>query len=222
MKTRVVLASDHKIMRESLRSLFGQAAEAEIVGEAESVITAPEKTRELGPDVVLLEVGFPSRAHGLRAAALIADQSPKVRVLVLTNNSDVPYVRSMMAIGVSGYLLKNCESAQLFAAVQRVKFGAKFIDPSLSDDLIWHSMDRKVKAARSTFSRRELEVFSALIRGYTNAQSADVLQLSVKTVETYRLRIYRKLHLSSRAELVEYALANRFLPDSNPLVTTII
>jgi two-component system response regulator NreC len=222
MKTRVVLASDHKIMRESLRSLFGQAAEAEIVGEAEGVITAPEKARELGPDVVLLEIGFPSRAHGLRAAALIADQSPKVRVLVLTNNSDVPYVRSMMAIGVSGYLLKNCESAQLFAAVQRVKFGGKFIDPSLSDDLIWHSMDKKVKAARSTFSRRELEVFSALIRGYTNAQSADVLQLSVKTVETYRLRIYRKLHLSSRAELVEYALANRFLPDSNPLVTTII
>lgn len=222
MKTRVVLASDHKITRESLRSLFGQAAEVEIVGEAESVITAPAKARELVPDVVLLDVGLPSRAHGLRAAALLADQAPKVGVLVLTDNSDVPYVRSMMASGVAGYLLKSCESAQLFAAVQRVRFGGKVIDPGLSDDLIWGSMDRKARAARSTFSRRELEVFSALIRGYTNAQSADVLQLSVKTVETYRLRIYRKLHLSSRAELVEYALANQLLTDSNALATTII
>jgi two-component system, NarL family, response regulator NreC len=214
MRTRVVLASDYKITREGLRSLFGRVAEVEIVGEAESVMAAPEKARELVPDLVLVEVGVPSRAHGLRAAALIASQSPQVRVLVLTDNSDVPYARSMLAMGVSGYLLKNSDLAQLFAAVRRLKFGGKFIDPILSNDLVWHAMDKRITKTRSVFSRRESEVFGALIRGYTNAQSADVLKLSVKTVETYRLRIYRKLHLSSRAELVEYALANQLLTNN--------
>jgi two-component system response regulator NreC len=120
----------------------------------------------------------------------------------------------MLAMGVSGYLLKNSESSQLFAAVRKVKLGSKFIDPTLGSDLLWHAIDRNSKKPRSVFSRRESQVFSALIRGYTNAQSANVLQLSVKTVETYRLRIYRKLHLSTRAELVEYALAHQLLTDN--------
>lgn len=208
-----MLASDDKITRQGLGSLFCQAPGVEVIGEAESLTAASTKVRELLPDVVLIEIGVPGRADGLRAATDIAERSSKTRVVVLTNNSDLPYVRSMLAIGVSGYLLKSSEASQLFAAVRTVKLGGRFIDPSLGNDLVWQSIDRKMNKARQLFSQRESQVFSALVRGYTNAQSADVLRLSVKSIETYRLRIYRKLQVRTRAELVEYALANRMLPD---------
>ncbi len=211
--TRILLASDDTITREGLRALFGRAPGVEIVGEAGSLTAASNKVRELLPDVVLIEIGVPGRAHGLRAATDIARQSSKARVLVLTNNNDLPYVRSMLAVGVSGYLLKSSEASQLFNAVQTVRLGGRFIDPSLGNDLVWQAIDRDINKARPVFSQRESQVFSALIRGYTNAQSADVLRLSVKSVETYRLRIYRKLNLNTRAELVEYALANRLLAE---------
>jgi two-component system, NarL family, response regulator NreC len=214
MPIRMVLASDDTITREALRSLFQQAPEVEIIGEADTIMATPEKVRERAPDVALIEVSVPSRAHGLRAAARIANQSFKTDVLILTNNSDVPYVRSMLAMGVSGYLLKNSPTAQLFAAVRKIRLGGKFIDPTLGNDLMWHAFDINAKKTRPIFSRRESEVFRSLIRGYTNAQSADVLQVSVKTVETYRLRIYRKLQLRTRAELVEYALAHQLLTDN--------
>jgi two-component system, NarL family, response regulator NreC len=211
--TRIVLASDDTITREGLGSLFRQAPGVEIIGEAESLTAASNKVRELLPDVVLIEISVPGRADGLRAATDIAQQSSNARVLVLTNNSDLTYVRSMLALGVSGYLLKSSGASQLFNAVQTVRLGGRFIDPTLGNDLVWQAIDRDINKARPVFSRRESQVFSALIRGYTNAQSADVLRLSVKSVETYRLRIYRKLNLNTRAELVEYALANRLLAE---------
>jgi two-component system response regulator NreC len=133
---------------------------------------------------------------------------------VLTNNKDLPYVRSMLACGVSAYLLKNCTTAHLFAAVRSVTRGSRIIDPTLGSDLVWHMHDRKIRRVRPQFSRRELEVFTALMRGYTNSQSANLLGVGTKTVETYRSRLYRKLNVRSRAELVEYALAHRLSTDS--------
>ena len=209
MTIRLVLASDETITREALRSLFDQVPEIQIVGEAESLVAAPKMVRELLPEVVLIEVSVPGRAQGLRAAKNIAGQCSKTRVVVLTNNSDLPYVRSMLSVGVSGYLLKNSDASQLFAAVRAVKVGGRFIDPTLGNELVWYAIDRKVRSRQPIFSCRESQIFGSLIRGYTNAQSARVFRLSVKTVETYRLRIYRKLQVRTRAELVEYALANR-------------
>ena len=215
MPTRMVLASDDTIMRAGLRSLFREIPDVEIVGEAETLIEAPEKVRELAPDVALIEVSVPSRTHGLRAVADIASRLAGVRLLILTNNSDLPYVRSMLAAGASGYLLKSCNTSQLVAAVRTLKSGGKFIDPTLGDDLVWRALDRNVKKPGPVFSQREWQIFSALVRGYTNLQSAHTLKLSVKTVETYRLRIYRKLQLRTRAELVEYALAHRLLNEND-------
>jgi two-component system, NarL family, response regulator NreC len=215
MPTRMVLASDDTIMRAGLRSLFREIPDVEIVGEAETLIEAPEKVRELAPDVALIEVSVPSRTHGLRAVADIASRLAGVRLLILTNNSDLPYVRSMLAAGASGYLLKSCNTLQLVAAVRTLKSGGKFIDPTLGDDLVWRALDRNVKKPGPVFSQREWQIFGALVRGYTNLQSANTLRLSVKTVETYRLRIYRKLQLRTRAELVEYALAHRLLNEND-------
>ena len=137
--TRIVLASDYTITREGLRFLFTKAPDIEIIGEAQPIMATPRKVCELAPDVVLIEVSVPGRADGLWAAATIAHQSPKSRVVVLTNNNDLPYVRSMLGVGVVGYVLKNCETTQLFAALRSVRLGGRFIDPSLGTDFAWHS-----------------------------------------------------------------------------------
>jgi|SRR5579862_4366329 len=205
---RVVLASDDTITREGLASLLRQAPGMEIIGQAHSMPATPKIVRQLAPDVALIEVSVPNRGQGLQAVAKVADESPETRIVVLTNNGDPPYVRSMLSAGASGYLLKNSETSQLFTAVRTARLGGRFIDPALGTDLVWHVIDRNVRKTRPVFSRRESEVFIALVRGYTNAQSADILKVSVKSIETYRSRIYRKLHLSTRAELVEYALAH--------------
>jgi DNA-binding NarL/FixJ family response regulator len=215
VSTRMVLSSDYTITREGLRSLFLQAPEVAIVGEAESVIATPKKVRELVPDVVLIEISGPGRAPGLRAVGEITEHSPAARVVILTSNSDLSYAHSMLAKGVSGYLLKNSNTSQLFAAVRNVTRGGRFIDPTFGNDLVWHATGRKSKTTRPILSRRELEVFRALALGYTNTECARLLKVSVKTVETYRLRLYRKLRVRSRAEIVEYALAQRLLTEAD-------
>jgi DNA-binding NarL/FixJ family response regulator len=203
--TRMVVASDYTLTRQGLRSLFHEAPDVSIIGDAESIAVAPSRVKELVPDVVLMEINISGSGPGLRAATEMGDQSPEVRVVVLTTNSNLHYVHSMFAVGVSGYLLKNADSSQLFMAVRSVRSGGKFIDPSLSGELLWHAIPKKRKLVRAPLSRRELEVLLGLARGYTNAQLAHALELSVKTVETYRLRIYRKLRVSNRAGIVEYA-----------------
>lgn len=215
VSTRMVLSSDYTITREGLRSLFRQAPEVAIVGEAESVIATPQKVRELVPDVVLIEISVPGRSPGLQAVAEIAGHCPKARVIVLTNNSDLSFARSMLAQGVSGYLLKNTSTSQLFTAVRNVTSGGRFIDPTLGNDLVWSSVGKKRGTTRPILSRRELEVLRALVRGLTNNQAGQLLNLSVKTVETYRSRIYRKLHVRSRAEIVEYASTHRLFVDTD-------
>jgi DNA-binding NarL/FixJ family response regulator len=210
----MVVASDYTLTREGLCSLFREAPEVAIVGEAESIVVTPKRVKELVPDVVLIEISVPGRAPGLRAVAEIGNHSPESRIVVLTNNSDLPYARSMLAKGVSGYLLKTTDSLQLFTAVRNVRRGGNFIDPTLSGDLLWHTVSKKSNPIRPILSRRELEVLKALVRGYTNSQIAHLLKLSVKTVETYRLRLCRKLHVRNRAEIVEYASTHRLVNDS--------
>lgn len=212
--TKMVLGSDETITREGLRSLFREAPGVAIIGESESILATPKKVRDLFPDVVLLDIGVPSRARGLQAAAEIAEQSSEAQVVVLTSNSDLPYVRSMLACGVSAYLLKSSGASQLFAAVRNVTRGDKIIDPVLGSSLAWRTHGKRTARSRPIFSRRELQVLRALVRGYTNAQSSHLLKVSIKTIETYRLRLYRKLNVRSRAELVEYALAHRLFTEN--------
>ena len=211
VSTRMVIASDYTLTREGLRSLFREAPEVAIVGEAESIAITPNRVKELVPDVVLIEISSPGRAPGLRAVDEIGNHSPDARMIVLTNNSDLPYARSMLAKGVSGYLLKSTDRLQLFTAVRNVRRGGNYIDSSLSDELLWHAVAKKRKSIRPILSCRELEVLRALVRGHTNSQVGQILKVSVKTVETYRLRICRKLHVRNRAEIVEYASTHRLL-----------
>lgn len=210
MSIRLLLASNYAMARDGIRLLLGPAREVKLIGQAECLAEAPQKFRELRPDVVLLDVPEVGSSSGLRAVNHIVQSSPDARAVVLTNNDDVSYARSMLGLGARGYVLTHSPSSALIAAVRATAAGRKFIDPRLSNALAVNH-DHKLAAKRLTLTARETDILRDLARGYTNAQTASHLNLTLRTVETYRARIYRKLHFHDRAELVSYAIAHRLL-----------
>ena len=211
MFIKLLLASDYAMVREGLRLLLRPAREIKLVGEAENLPETPKKFRELSPDVVLLDVAASDRSTGLRTLGHIVQASADARAVVLTNNHDVSYARSMLAAGARGYVLKHSPSRELIKAVRTTAAGKKFIDPRLSDALATTHAMGETGAKLPRLTQREIEVVRDLSRGHTNAQTAQNLNLTVRTIETYRARILRKLHLHNRAELVHYAIAHGLL-----------
>jgi two-component system, NarL family, response regulator NreC len=210
MSIRLLLASHYAMVREGIRLLLGPAREIKLVGEAD-LAEAPQKFSDLQPDVVLVDVPTVAGAIGLWAVSHIVKSSRDARAVVLTNNDDVSYVRSMLGVGVRGYVLQHSSSAELIAALRAAASGDRFIDQQLSDVLVKHHFDGKRKLNRPALTQREADLLRDLARGYTNAQTASHLNLTLRTIETYRARIYRKLHLHNRAELVHYAIAQGLL-----------
>ncbi|HXZ42253.1 MAG TPA: response regulator transcription factor [Terriglobales bacterium] len=211
MFIKLLLASDYTMVREGLRLLLRPAREIKLVGEAEHLPEAPKKFQELNPDVVLLDVPAFDHSTGLRTLGHIVQTSPDARAVVLTNNHDVSYARSVLAAGARGYVLKHSPSRELIKAVRTAAAGKMFIDPRLGDALkSAHAADHD-PAKPSYLTQREIEVVRDLACGHTNAQTALHLHLTVRTIETYRARIFRKLHLHNRAELVHYAIARGLL-----------
>lgn len=199
------------MVREGICLLLGPARDVRLVGQAECLAEAPQKFRELKPDVVLLDVPVEGSSGGLRAVSHIVENSPDARAVVLTSNEDLSYARSILAAGARGYVVKHSPSSALIAAVRVAAAGRKFIDPRLSSALAIDHSDPKLSAKRPSLSQREIEVLGDLARGYTNLQTASHLNLTLRTVETYRARIYRKLHIRNRAELVSYAMVRSLL-----------
>ncbi len=211
MSIRLLLASDYAMVREGINLLLGPAREIKLIGEAEFLADTPQKFHDLQPDVVLLDVPAVAGSSGIRAVSLIVQRSPDARAVVLTSNDDVSYARSMLAVGARGYVLKHSSSPELIAAVRTAASGHKFIDPRLSGALAMSQPGSKRKLNRPPLTQREADVLRHLARGYTNAKTASHLRLTLRTIETYRARIYRKLHLHNRAELVHYAIAHGLL-----------
>jgi DNA-binding NarL/FixJ family response regulator len=211
MSIRLLLASNYAMVREGIRLLLGPAREVKLIGQAECLAEAPQKFRELNPDVVLLDVPVEGSSGGLRAVSHIVRSSPDARAVVLTSNDDVSYARSMLAVGARGYVIKHSPSSALITAVRVTAAGRKFVDPRVSSALALQHPDHKLTPKRPSLTQREIDVLGDLARGYTNSQTASHLHLTLRTVETYRARIYRKLHVRNRAELVHYAMARSLL-----------
>jgi two-component system, NarL family, response regulator NreC len=211
MSIRLLLAANYTMVREGIRLLLGPARDVRLVGQAECLADAPQKFQELKPDVVLLDVPVEGSSGGLRAVSHIVESSPDARAVVLTSNEDISYARSMLALGARGYVVKHSPSSALIAAVRTTAAGRRFIDPRLSSALAMPHADPKLTGKRPALSQREIEVLGDLARGYTNLQTASHLNLTLRTVETYRARIYRKLHVRNRAELVSYAMVRSLL-----------
>jgi two-component system response regulator NreC len=209
-KIRVIIVDDHAILRAGLRMLVNAQADMEVVSEAPDGEKAVQEVRETRPDVTLLDLTMP-RVGGMKALQEITRNCRETRVLVLTMHDDPAYLRSALAAGASGYLLKRAVDAELIAAIRAVHRGGIFVDPRLASVLVEDVLAKKGKKTGPTqpikiLSDRELQVLRLVARGYTSAQIAKQIAVGVKTVETYRSSFAEKLGLRTRSDVVRFAV----------------
>ena len=211
-KLRIFLADDHAVVREGLKALINAQESMIVVGEAGDGLTACERVALLRPDVVVMDVSMPILT-GSQATARLKLECPAVRVLALTVHEDKGYIRQLLAAGAAGYVLKRAASEELIHAIRAVAAGGVYLDPSMAA-LVVGGFVRKPTSAGTPggeLSERETEVVQQTAAGYSNKEIAASLELSIKTVETYRARAMEKLGLQSRAGLVRYAVQKGWL-----------
>jgi two-component system response regulator NreC len=209
-KIRVLIADDHAILRAGLRMLVNAQADMEVVSEASDGEKAVQTARESKPDVALLDLTMP-RVGGMKAIEEMAKNCCETRVLVLTMHDDPAYLRSALAAGASGYLLKRAVDAELLAAIRAVHRGGIFVDPRLASVLVQDVLQKRSartgsKRPVNILSRRELQVLRLVAWGYTSAQIATQIFVGVKTIETYRSRLAEKLGLKTRSDVIRFAV----------------
>jgi two-component system, NarL family, response regulator NreC len=206
----VLLVDDHAVVRSGLKLLLEREDDIDIVGEAGTAEEAVAASRTVEPDVVVMDVVLPDES-GIRATRTIMAERPTSRVLVLSVQDDPAYVREAFAAGASGYLLKEGADTDLVQAVREVGGGGRYVHPGLGARLIVAETAEQAKVQADPLSTREREVLRLLALGHTNQEIAQLLTISVRTAETHRAHIMRKLHLQTRAELVRHALASGLL-----------
>jgi len=209
-KIRVMIADDHAILRAGLRMLVSAQPDMEVVSEAADGEKVVQSALETRPDVALLDLTMP-RVGGMKALQEMARRCREVRVLVLTMHDDPAYLRSALAAGASGYLLKRAVDAELIAAIRAVHRGGVFVDPRLANVLVQDLLEKKSAKGGATrpvniLSRREVQVLGLVARGYTSAQIARQIFVGVKTIETYRSRFAEKLGLRNRSDVIRFAV----------------
>jgi two-component system, NarL family, response regulator NreC len=202
---RVLVVDDHAIVRSGLRRVLDAEDDIETVGEAPNADRAVFEALETKPDVVLLDVVMPGKS-GIEGMPALLQATPKVKVLVLSMQDDPRYVREAFEAGASGYVLKEAADTEVVDAVRAVAAGERYLHPALGASLVAAEAEERKRAEADPLSDREREVLKLLALGHTNQEIASLLFISVRTAETHRAHIMQKLGLSSRAELVRYAL----------------
>ena len=219
-KLRILLADDHKMVRDGLRLMIDSQRDMEVIGEAANGKEALEQARELKPDVIVMDLSMPEM-NGLQATEQLKAERPEVKVVALTVHEDASYLVQLCKAGAVGYVLKRSAGDDLIRAIRAVAAGNLHFDPALaSQALTGQAGDSPHNAGlrAGELSEREKEVLILLAWGYSNKEIAGDLRLSTKTVETYRVRINEKLGLRSRTEIVQYALRQGWLNEAYPFV----
>ena len=208
---RVLVVDDHAVVRAGLRLLLDAEEDIETVGEAGDAREALFEVRSSKPDVILMDVGLGAGKSGIEAAPDVLHEAPGAKVLMLSMQDDPRYVRESFAAGASGYVLKEAANSELVTAVRQVASGTRYVDPVLGARIAAADAEAERAAEEDPLSDREREVLRLLALGHTNQEIAKTLFISVRTAETHRAHIMQKLRISTRAELVRYAIAQGFL-----------
>jgi len=214
----VLIADDHAVLRAGLRMLLEAQHDMEVAGEAGDGSEVPRKARALQPDIVLMDLSMPG-PHSGEVIRQVRRACPKTRVLILTMHDDSAYLASALSAGAAGYVVKKVADSELLLAIRAVHAGRTFVDLTQTSGVSPHPVPRRVGAQREPpkdLSRREREVLRLLAQGHSNQQIADQIRVSVKTVETYRTRLRKKLGLKGRAELYRFAVESGIL-DTDPV-----
>jgi len=209
---RIVLADDHSVVRTGLRFLLDAEPGFEVVAEAGSAEDAARYVRGHHPDVLILDLNMPG-GSGLELIPRLREEAPDTRIVVLTMQRDPAYARQALSAGAVGYVLKDAADGELVLAVRLAASGQTYLNPQLGARLAAQPAD----ARPGDLSERELDIVRLIALGHTNPEIAGQLFLSIRTIEAHRSHIHQKLTLTSRAELVRFALEHRLieLPDSD-------
>lgn len=217
-KIRIVLVDDHAVLRAGLTALLNAEADMEVVGEAGDGTASLRVVADQQPDVILLDINMPNMS-GLEALAPLRQVAPQSRVLVLTMHDDQTYLRQVLSQGGAGYVLKQAADSELLTAIRTVYHGGAFLHPAHAQALLTTPTASTPNGSQddlSLLSEREVEVLKYIALGHSNKEIAELLYLSVKTVETYKTRIMEKLDVKSRAALVRFALKQGLLTADAP------
>ncbi len=208
MATKILLADDHKIVRDGLRMLFENETGLEVVGEAGNGWETLKLAHKLNPDVVIMDITMPG-LNGIDTTQRITNEMPGVKVIALSMHSDRRFVSGMLEAGASGYLLKDCAIEELAAAVRAVSLNQTYLSPRIADIVVKNYINKAGRNKSELFpslTNREREILQLLAEGRSARQIAGFLHVSIKTVETHRRNIMFKLDLGSTAELIKYAI----------------
>lgn len=215
-KLRIILADDHKLIREGLRMLVNSQADMEVVGEADNGRIAITLAHELQPDVVVMDVSMPE-LNGLKATEKLKELFPSIKILTLTRHMDEGYLKQLLEAGASGYVLKQSASEELVRAIHAVVNGQTYLDPAMMEQFVGNVIGRRAargSPAKGDLSPREEEVLRLIAWGHLSKEVAARLQISIKTVEAHKANGMQKLGMKSRIDLVHYALLQGWLEDT--------
>ena len=212
-KIRVLLADDHTILRDGIRALLDDQADIEVIGEAQDGQATVKITAQLLPDVVVMDIAMPL-LNGLEATRQIQRDFPQVKVLILTMHENEEYIRQVLAAGALGYVLKDAAARDLLGAIRSVYQGEAVLSPAITrlvieDYLRWG--DIRPPDSTNSLTSREREVLQLIAEGYTNTEIAEILCLSIKTVQSHRTNLMSKLDLHDRGELIKYAIQKKII-----------
>jgi two-component system response regulator NreC len=214
---RVLIAEDHKTVREGLKMIVAAETDMKIVGEAGNGREAIRLAQELQPDVVVMDISMPE-LNGLIASAKLKRIAPDIKILTLTRHTNKAYLQELLQAGVSGYVLKQSEPDELLRAIRIIAGGGNYLDPAMTRtvfDICAIKQNKKHNEIKNeSLSERESEVLRLIARGYSNKEIALQLQTSIKTIETQKAAALQKLNIHGRNEIVNYAILQGWLQEN--------
>jgi DNA-binding NarL/FixJ family response regulator len=210
---RILLADDHTLMREGIKAILEDQPDILVVGEAEDGRETIRLAHQLRPNIVLMDIAMPS-LNGLEATRQIKHEHPEINVLVLTMYDHEEYLRQLLEVGASGYILKRAAASELVAAIRAVYAGEAALSPSITRMLLNDYLRRDsptVESGTDALTPREREVLQLIAEGKTSREIAELLNLSIKTVQSHRGSIMQKLDLHDRGDLIKYAIQKKII-----------
>ena len=220
----ILLAEDHAIVREGLRSLLARETDFKVIGEAENGREAVALAGKFQPDIVVMDIAMP-QLNGMEATRQILQKVPTTKILILSAHSDDAYVDKVMALGAAGYILKQSASHVLPMAIREVHQGKPFFSPDVAQRRLHHQQkaraagDPAPKPGANALTSREVEVLQLIAEGNANKQTADELNISIKTVEKHRQKVMEKLNIHDTAGLTRYAISAGIIENSTQKTT---
>ena len=205
----IVIADDHNIVRQGLRKLLEEEDSLKITGEAMNGREAVQKVQELKPDIIIMDIAMPV-LNGIEAARQIKQSFLKTKIIILSMHDHTRYIRELLSIGVSGYLLKNAVSDDIIQAIKAAVKGEIYLSPSISNRVIEDYVGMNQKTSQdelyNTLTNREREVFQMMVEGYTTKKISEILCLSPSTIKSHRSNIMEKLKMENISKLIQYAI----------------